>query len=166
MLKKLDKITFVGFVLCLAIPIVEVKYRYRHSNGYSGPNDQGIGIDLWNSFTEHWDDINFLFGFHPEVIVIPLAIVIQGIILLKNKAPLQKVGIFLNHYRTYVFLLIAIGINLYLIADAYTHHVTKFYFWFGAYIFFGLIVINVIVKLAMHIYAKKEEPAATLNNQF
>lgn len=162
----MNKITFTGFALCLVMPIMEVKYRYRHSNGYSGPNDQGIGKDFWNMYTEHWDDINFLFGFHPEVIIIHVAVLLQMSILLKNKKPFQKMGRFFDHYITYIFLLLAIGANLYLIADAYSHHIIKFYFWFGAYIFFGLIVINIIVKLANGNNSKKEDSTAIINNQF
>ncbi len=152
---KLNKITFFGFALCVVLPIMEVKYRYVHSYS-SEPNDSRGLMNIWNALTEHWDGVNFLFGFHPEVMVVPVALILQGIILLKDKKQFQRVGDFLDDYRTYIFLLIAIIINLYLIDDAYDSHRTKFYFWFGGYIFLGLILANGIVKLKQHLNAKKK----------
>ncbi len=154
MIDKLNKITFFGFALCVVMPIMEVKYRYIHDYS-SEPNDSRGLMNIWNALTEHWDGINFLFGFHPEVMVVPIAVILQGIILLKDKKRFQKAGNVLDSYQTYMFLLIAIAINLFLIDDAYNSHRTKFYFWFGGYIFIGLILMNGIIKRVWHIKAKK-----------
>lgn len=154
MIDKLNKITFFGFALCVVMPIMEVKYRYIHDYS-SEPNDSRGLMNIWNALTEHWDGINFLFGFHPEVMVVPIAVILQGIILLKDKKRFQKAGNILDSYQTYMFLLIAIAINLFLIDDAYNSHRTKFYFWFGGYIFIGLILMNGIIKRMWHIKAKK-----------
>jgi hypothetical protein len=153
--EKLNKITFYGFALCLVLPIMEVKYRYIHGDIFTASSDPGIFVDIWNGFTEHWDDINFLFGFHPALLIIPISFLIEGIIFFKSKKSLNRIGHFLDHYLTYTFLFVAIGINLFLIDYGYDNHLTKFYFWFGAYIFFGLIVINIIVKITVQIRAKK-----------
>lgn len=154
MIDKLNKITFFGFALCVVMPIMEVKYRYIHDYS-SEPNDSRGLMNIWNALTEHWDGINFLFGFHPEVMVVPIAVILQGIILLKDRKRFQKAGNILDSYQTYMFLLIAIAINLFLIDDAYNSHRTKFYFWFGGYIFISLILMNGIIKRVWHIKAKK-----------
>jgi hypothetical protein len=142
-IKKLNQITFVGFVLCVVMPIIEVKSRYLHGMENHG---ERLLDDLFDSWRGNWDDIILIFGYQPEVILIPIAMLIQGAIFLKNKKIFNKVGGRLDHYFTYLLLLIGIGFNLYFIDAGYRKHATELYFWFGAYIFAGLIVINLIVK--------------------
>ena len=143
MIKKLNNITFVGFALCLLMPIVEVKSRYLHGMENHGAN---LLDDFIHSYKEHWDHIILIFGYQPEVMIILVAFVIQGVILLKNRPGFKVIAAFIDHYLTYVILLIGFAVNLYLLDLGYWKHATQFYYWFGAYIFIGLVFINLILK--------------------
>lgn len=96
---------------------------------------------------ESWYGHKFLSGFHKELLIIPLFVALQGIILLKNKKTFQKMGQALDHYRTYIVMLVGVVLTFFILSQTYPIHHVTYYFQIGAYLCVGIIITNIVLRL-------------------
>lgn len=142
---SLEKITLYGLFTCLFLPVLEVKYRYL--NGYNVDNQILLFEDVWCILMNNWDGEILLFGFRPELSIIPFALIIQLLIVLKHQSKFRALGFFFDSWLTYLFILVFSVFNLYFVIRAYAHHHIEFHFWIGGYFFLFLILMNLIIGL-------------------